>query len=382
MQPLKRKLLILTDWFDPAFKAGGPIRSAVNMVKQMKDEYEIFVLTSDRDVNDVKPMRGIVTNKWIDYIPGVKVFYASLHTLRLNNIKEHINSINPQVLYLNSMFSQKFTIYPLWLKRSNRISPKVVLAPRGMLKSSALIFKSRKKKIFLSMLKWMRIPQLVTFHATDERENADTIIQFGKEVKVETIPNFPSAQDELSLPELKQKGFLDILFIGRIHPIKGLDILLIALKKSRYNIHLTIVGNTEDITYRNLCKKLILELPINVRVTFANAVPHHAINQLIRDNHIFCLPTKGENFGHAIFEALAAGRPVLISDQTPWRNLKRHKAGWDLSLSESGKFTEIIDQCASMPPEEFNEWCKGAWQFCNNYIQTSSIKNQYLKLFS
>ncbi|MBC7826429.1 MAG: glycosyltransferase family 4 protein, partial [Chitinophagaceae bacterium] len=279
MQPVKKKLLLLSDWFDPAYKAGGPIRSSVNFVTQMKNEYEIFVLTSDRDLNDIKPMATITINKWVEYVPGVKVFYAAIQNLRLQNIKDHINSVGPDVVYLNSMFSKKFTIYPLWLKRSNRISSKIVLAPRGMLKSSALDFKKRKKRIFLSMLKWMKIPQLVTFHATDERENADVIKEFGREIRVETIPNFPGAQYEFSSPRGKQKGFLDILFIGRIHPIKGLDILLIALKNVKQKIRLTIVGNPEDIAYRNLCKRLISELPKEIQANFANEVPHQTINQ-------------------------------------------------------------------------------------------------------
>ena len=378
----KKKILLLTDWFDPAYKAGGPIRSAVNFVKQMKNDYEIFVLTSDRDLNDFKPMSSITADKWMDYVPGVKILYASIQKLRLNDIREHIIAVRPDFIYLNSMFSKKFTIYPLWLRRSNRISSKIILAPRGMLKRSALDFKKRKKKVFLSFLKWMKIPQLVTFHATDENERADVIDQFGKSTKIETISNFPASQDELSLPGEKKAGFLDILFVGRIHPIKGLDILLNALKRSGNSIRLTIVGNPEDITYRQLCKKLISELPANIKVTFSNEVPHHMIAQLIRDHHIFSLPTKGENFGHAIFESLAAGRPVLISDQTPWRNLTKNKAGWDIPLSNPLKFTEIVDGCASMNDVEFSEWCKGAWEFCHDYLKSSDVKQQYLKLFN
>ena len=378
----KKKILLLSDWFDPAYKAGGPIRSAVNFVKQMKNDYQIFVLTGDRDLNEIRPLKGISSNQWIEYVPGVKVFYASLQNLRLNNIKEHISNIAPDFVYLNSMFSKKFTVYPLWLKRSNRITPEIILAPRGMLKNSALDFKRRKKKIFLSFLKWMKIPQLVTFHATDEQEKKDIISQFGNEVKVKMISNFPGAQDDFLPPAKKDKGFLNILFIGRIHPIKGLDFLLQVLKQSNQNISLTIIGSPEDLSYRNLCKKIISALPKNIQVSFSHEVPHHAINGLIKVNHVFCLPTKGENFGHAIFESLAAGRPVIISDQTPWRNLTRYNAGWDLPLTEPGRFTAAIEQCASMNQEEFNEWCKGAWQFCKTYLESSDIKQKYLQLFS
>lgn len=66
--------MLVIDWFDPAYKAGGPIRSAVNFVRQLKDEFEIFVLTSDRDLNDIKPMNSIVVDKWVEYIPASRLF--------------------------------------------------------------------------------------------------------------------------------------------------------------------------------------------------------------------------------------------------------------------------------------------------------------------
>ena len=209
-------------------------------------------------------MNGVSPNKWMDYIPGVKVYYASVQNLRLNHIREHVLSVRPDCIYLNSMFSKRFTIYPLWLKRSNRIPGKIILAPRGMLKSSALNFKKSKKRVFLSMLKWMKIPQLVTFHATDEQEKEDVLRQFGTATRVEIITNFPGSQDELSLPHEKKPGFLNILFVGRIHPIKGLDLLLNVLKHSQHQIRLSVVGNPEDINYMHLCRRIISEFPDNV----------------------------------------------------------------------------------------------------------------------
>jgi glycosyltransferase involved in cell wall biosynthesis len=225
-------------------------------------------------------------------------------------------------------------------------------------------------------------PPEVRFHATDEHERMDIIRQFGEKVVIHTIPNFSGSQDQLSLPVDKRKGFLQVLFIGRIHPIKGLDVLLNALRQTKQNILLTIAGNIEIVSFWNVCKKIIGELPGNVQVKFENHVPHNIINQLIRRHHIFCLPTQGENFGHAIFEALAAGRPVLISDQTPWRNLTWHKAGWDIPLNKPERFSEQIERCALMEAGELNEWCNGAWQYCKKYIESTDIKQQYLKLFS
>jgi glycosyltransferase involved in cell wall biosynthesis len=371
----------MSDWFDPAIKAGGPVRSAVNFVNQMKNECEIFIFTSDRDLNDSKPMQGVISNCWIEYIPGVKVYYASTNNVSFGNVRKQIRSVDPHIVYLNSMFSKSFTVFPLWLKRSKEISAHIVLAPRGMLKNSALHFKKHKKQIFLSILRWLRIPQLVTFHATDQQERLDILNQFGKNTRVITIPNFPGYQGELSLPHAKRRGFLKILFIGRIHPIKGLDILLQALKPVKDHILLSIVGSHEDMAFLNSLKNMARVLPKNVEVTFQHEIPHESVKQWIKETHIFCLPTKGENFGHAIFEALSVGRPVLISDQTPWRDLQSHKAGWDIPLSNVEKFTEIIEQCALMDSEQLNEWCKGAWQFCKNYTESSNVKEEYLKLF-
>ena len=380
--PTGKKILLLLDWFDPAYKAGGPIRSAVNFAKQMQSDFDIFVFTGDRDLNEIKPLKDVVIDKWVEYAPGVKVFYASPQKQKLTDIKEHISNISPDFIYLNSMFSKKFTVYPLWLKRGNRIPAKIVLAPRGMLKGSALEFRKRKKKIFLALFKWMKIPQLVTFHATDDRERTDIERQFGKNGNVKTVANFPGSQDQLVFPISKEPGFLDIVFIGRIHPIKGLDILLSCLKTVKQHVNLSIVGSTEDPGYRIFCTNLIKDLPTHVTVKFLEDVPHHRINQIIRYHHLFCLPTKGENFGHAIFESLAVGRPVLISDQTPWRQLQYHKAGWDLPLNNPAEFSAIIERFALMDAKELNKWCSGAWQFCNEYLQRTNIKQQYFKLFS
>jgi len=122
-------------------------------------------------------------------------------------------------------------------------------------------------------------------------------------------------------------------------------------------------------------------LPPHIQVQWQGELPHHQVEELVKEHHVFVLPTQGENFGHAIFEALAAGRPVIISDQTPWRDLSRHKAGWDLDLGELGKFSTAIERFAGMSREELNEWCMGAWQFAHHYLENSNNKKRYLELF-
>src|SRR5690606_22656373 len=63
---------------------------------------------------------------------------------------------------------------------------------------------------------------------------------------------------------------------------------------------------------------------------------------------LFLFPTLGENFGHVILEALTAGCPVLISDRTPWRNLKQMEVGWDIPLEQPALFERALAECVEM----------------------------------
>lgn len=371
----------MADWYEPGFKAGGPIRSCVNFAHHMKDDYEVYIFTGDRDLGDSAAYASIETDVWASK-NGIHVFYASPKTLGWGNMLRQIKKVNADYIYLNSMFSRYFSFYPLLMKRLGRINNRVVLAPRGMLKDSALRFKTRKKKLFLHFFKFFGISGQITFHATDDIEEKDIKIHFGKKMKVFTISNFPGFQKEFAAPPDKQQGELKIIFVGRIHPIKNLHLLLESLLPVKKNIGLTIVAPIEDAGYWQRCQNIIRSFSSNISVELMSDVPHHQLEGILQRHHIFCLPTSGENFGHAIFEALAAGRPVLISDQTPWRNLERYQAGWDLPLRDMTGFTEVIERVAAMSGEDLAALCSKAWQYCQGFIRESAIKDQYIKLFN
>ncbi len=375
------RLLVFSDWYTPGFKAGGPIRSCVNFAYYMKDNFELFVFTGDRDLGDNEAYRGIQLNTWICR-EGVSIYYASPEKLSWENILQTIKEISPDYIYLNSMFSRFFSIYPLLMRWLGRIKYPVVISPRGMLKESALQFKPGKKKIFLRLFKSLGISKQLQFHATDATEVNDIKQNFGNNTRVTYISNFPGIQKPFVPPTGKIPGNIKIIFIGRIHPIKNLHFLLECLQNIEQNIELTIVAAIENEDYWERCKKIIEQLPSSVTVKILSNVEHGMLEEIIRQRQLFVLPTQGENFGHAIFESLAAGRPVLISDQTPWINLAKQKAGWDLPLDDQMQFKKIIEEVSAMSNDELTVWCKGAWQYAHDYIQNSNIKEEYLKLFS
>ena len=375
-------ILLFTDWFEPGYKAGGPIRSCVHFVHQMKGRYSIYVFTTDRDLNDKEPYAGVASDSWIEYDKGVKVFYCSPSQLSWGTIRKQINEIRPDFIYLNSMFSRYFTIYPLLMRRLRLMNSKMVLAPRGMLKDSALQFKSSKKKVFLSAFRNLQLHRLIHFHATDTTEEADVQKHFGRKVPVTLASNFPGMVKAYPGSIEKRKNELSVIFIGRLHPVKNLDFLLHSLEQVQGNVTLTIVGNPEDKAYVEKCKSIISNYPPNIQIRFAGEIPNNQLPQIIAQHHIFALPTQGENFGHAIFEALSAGKPVLISDQTPWRNLTAVKAGWDLSLEMPGQFTQALQQAVEFDQQEYDGWSYAAWQFVQRFVQESDLQKAYNKLFS
>lgn len=379
---MKKTILLFADWFEPGYKAGGPIRSCVHFVHQMKDRYTIYVFTTDRDLNDTVPYPNIDIDKWSEYDNGVKIFYCSPQQLSWNQISIQVKNIRPDLIYLNSMYSRYFTIYPLLMQRLGIINSKIVLAPRGMLKESAVQFKSSKKKLFLRAFRQMGLHRFIHFHATDKTEVNDVKMYFGNNVQLSLAPNFPGFINDYPGSIIKKKNELSVIFIGRLHPVKNLDFLLQVFKKISGNISLTIIGNAEDENYVKHCKNIVNSFPPNIQVQFAGEIPNNELGKIIAQHHIFALPTQGENFGHAIFEALSAGKPVLISDQTPWRNLTEAQAGWDISLQQPDQFTTAFQQAVNWEQAEYDTLSRGAWQFVRQFVQQSELKTAYNNIFS
>jgi glycosyltransferase involved in cell wall biosynthesis len=111
-------------------------------------------------------------------------------------------------------------------------------------------------------------------------------------------------------------------------------------------------------------------------------MPHEELMSEMKKHHAFILPTLGENFGHSIYEALINGLPVIISDQTPWRNLENKKVGFDIPLADSKKFVDAIAFFANQSENEWNVWSSNAHEFALNFYNTQNFKYEYSNLFN
>jgi glycosyltransferase involved in cell wall biosynthesis len=377
-----RKLLVFVDWFSPGFKGGGQIQSCVNLATALQHEIDIFVVTTDRDMNSDTPYANIVVNQWVNFSQRVKVKYLSPAQLRYKFIKQIILAEKPDVIYLNSMFSVPFTLVPLEVCRILNWQTRVVLAPRGMLHDGALQYKTLKKKLFFHVFKLRNFHRRIVFQATDKTEAADVIKVFGKKARQQHVADFPaSGQSALQLIN-KEPGKLNCLFLSRICPTKNLLFLLNALFKVRSKVHLSIVGPPEDQAYWEICQKQIASLPHNITTEYFGARAHYELNGFYQANHLMALPSFGENFGHVIFESLLNGRPVLISNRTPWKDLKAQGVGWDLPLEKEEAFVAALEAAGNWSQDEFDETSTRSWEMAAKISDVSELKQNYLELFS
>lgn len=140
--------------------------------------------------------------------------------------------------------------------------------------------------------------------------------------------------------------------MARIARIKNLHIVLQTLASVCIPVALSVYGNNEDPLYWAECRKFLIKLPPHITVYLHGSVPPAYVPTIIAAHDLFFLPTGGENYGHAIIEALGAGTPVLISDRTPWRDCERWGYGWIKPLHDIPAYARCIEEFFHQPPNE------------------------------
>ncbi|MFN3875656.1 MAG: glycosyltransferase, partial [Flavobacteriales bacterium] len=143
-----------------------------------------------------------------------------------------------------------------------------------------------------------------------------------------------------------------------------------------------LYGTVYDQAYFKRCQQAAAELPPNASVTFHGHIAHDQVARAIGEAHAVLMPSVGENFGHTMLEALVAGRPLLISDRTPWKHLEAQRAGWDLPLEEPERFEAAIRALTAMDQAEYDAWAAGAAALGKRYLADAAGLEQSLALFT
>lgn len=226
----------------------------------------------------------------------------------------------------------------------------LVVSPRGMVAPEALRFSARKKRLFWALLQRPAFAHAAAWHATC-LEEADDIRAFGVKAPIAIIPN---GIDEASLlaDHSSERDKRTVLFMSRIHPKKGLPNLIAAwsdIANQRAHWELVIVGPDEGGHRAELADQAKDLGATSIR--FVDSVYGVEKASLLASADLFVLPTKSENFGIAVAEALAAGVPAIVTKGAPWSGLADHGCGWWIDHGIEPLKAALLE-ATSLPPAE------------------------------
>lgn len=347
-------VLIFIGTYLPGFRGGGPIQSVENLTEALGDEFDFLITTADRDLGSGVPYRGVRTGEWnamdhsrVMYLRPADTWRA---IWRLLSVAPH------DVVYCNSFFSPKFTILPLlvrWGRRTRRAP--IIIAPRGEFSRGALELKRIKKRLWLILFRLLRLGRDAIWHATTDEEARLIKATIGHHAKTIVAPNL-TRRISAQLPRdstSKQPGVANIVFLSRISRKKNLQFAISLVGGTRTGkVVFDIYGPVDDPEYWVDCQRDIASVGNeDISIGYIGDVEHSRVSEVLARYDLFLFPTLGENFGHAIFEALSAGCPVAVSDQTPWHDIESADAGWVIPLTDverwQGAISEIIVADAS-----------------------------------
>lgn len=207
----------------------------------------------------------------------------------------------------------------------------LVLHPRGMLEEWSLQQKKFKKKLAMLAYQHSDLKLCSLFIATAESEY-ESIRRLGLKAPVAIIPNGVSLSiaDQLASNsfEIKTNRTRRILFLSRIHPIKGLLNLLEAWKLANLKGWMLEIAGPDEAGHLQDVLSRIEALNISDSVRYIGEKSSNEVSHVYRNADLFVLPTFSENFGVVIAEALSHGIPVVTTKGTPWSDLEKYNCGW------------------------------------------------------
>ncbi len=293
-------------------------------------------------------------------LPFLKTFPLGLGPRKLGRsplmqrwLKEQVLNGSVDILHNHGMW-QMNAVYPGWVARKGQIN--LVISPRGAFSKWAMQHGSFIKNIFWPLLQKPAIKAASCFHATSEAEYKD-IRRLGFCQPVAVIPN------GIDIPEYSPKhagDYRTLLFLGRLHSVKGLDLLLPAwgvLQDRFTDWQLVIVGDDNGYYgktgYLGDLQAMVKQLGLK-RIKFIGELRGAEKLQAYRDADLFVLPSYSENFGMTVAESLAAGTPAIVSKGAPWSGLEKHGAGWWIDIGVDALVARL-EEAMSTPPDRLTE---------------------------
>lgn len=300
------------------------------------------------------------------------------------------NASNYDIAHIHALFSP---VSSLAASVARARGLPYVLRPLGTLDPADLQKKRRLKQAYAAMLERPNMKGAAAIHFTAPQEarvserfglkTHDWIIPLGVR-----LPKFKLSQgdaNEVIRSKFKiPSGVPIVLFMSRVDPKKGLDLLLPALEKlhqSGQPFHFVLCGaNPQDRAYEDAIADQVKSSPFADCSTVTGFVTGDLKNQILQAADVFVLPSYYENFGIAVAEAMIAGKPVVISDQVYiWPDIQRSEAGWVTPCAVQ-PLVEALQVAISDEPERQRRG-QNAQSFAKEQYAWDAIATQTLQAY-
>ncbi len=335
------KLVVVIPYFFPAYVYGGAVFAAYHLShKTAQNDVDVEVITTNLNGStklDVTP--NILTS-----LNGFKVKYYNKCLIPFFSFKMIFGLANDilkaDVVHIQSIYSLStpFALFHSYIQKKTTL-----LSPRGSLTTYSFKHRGMMKKLWIAFL-IKPFAKRIHWHATSQKE-IDDIRHFFPNAKIELIPDgvdFEESKIKHVCSEKWQNSFY-IACLGRIHKIKGYDIILKAMPeiiKSLPKVKLFIAGMDEG-ELDNL-QRLILELNIENNVEFQGPLESDDKNCFLKYAQCLVMPSHTENFGIVAAEALNQKTPVIASKHTPWGVLETKHAGFHIDNTPQAMTKAVI----------------------------------------
>lgn len=365
----KKDILIITGRYLPGYKDGGPVRSIKNLTDFLGEEYNFKILTCDRDHGDVESYSNIIVNGW-NRVGKAQVYYVAPGKFTKKLIVKLASGVD--LVYVCGCFND-YSINTLVVNRLGKIKAPVVVAAMGLFSPMEFRLKYKKKKLFTTVFNFCGMFRNIYWSATSEMEISEICQQvWAKKEQFFIAEDLPRKVEETPIVKKKIVGTLDVVWISRIAPKKNLKGTIDILKNVEANVNFTIYGPIHEAEYWEECKIELKKLPSNIKWEYKGNVVSEEVVDALKEHHVFLFPTLGENYGHVIQEALSAGCPCILSNQTPWQDLEIQGVGYVFSLEDLELFVKAIERYAAMDTEE--------WKKITKTVQRYAIENSNRKV--
>lgn len=373
-----KKVLILMGRYLPGYKDGGPVRTIKNLTDIFGKEYDIRIMCKDRDHGDLQQYPNISVDTY-NKVGNANVYYVKNEKFKFKSMLNEIKKVD--IVYCCGPYND-YAIKAMVLKKLGFFKMPLVIASMGSFSKGALSIKSKKKMIFLNIMKKLGFFKKIVWSVTSVVEKKELKEVIGENVKCIIAEDLPRTEI-FEYQKNKKRENLKIIFLSRICEMKNLlGAIDILASINDLNIQFDIYGNKEDIDYWEKCEKKLRTLSANIKWKYCGECDSEKVLEIFAKYDVFLFPTLGENFGHVINEALIAGCIPIISNNTPWNDIEENNCGKVIPITCKNAYIEAIKYFYNMDNESYKKYIIDLKKYIYEKNRKSLRNTGYYKIFN